>query len=140
MTFSVGPHLPWRPARSGQVHVASSAVPGRSLEFWSGRLRQPGVEFTRATRFGVDTLVLKDFDSIQVELAGEASDERWKPWPDSPVDPHHQIRSFHSVTLTEESDEATNHFLADTMGFCKDSSKGNRTRFETGARGPTSIL
>src|SRR5207245_3534163 len=103
-------------------------------------LRLLGLESPRATLIGTDTLVLNDFDGIQVELAGEASDERWKPWRDSPVDPHHQIRSFHSVTLTEESDEATNHFLTDTMGFRKVSSEGNRTRFETGAGGPTSIL
>ena len=140
MTFFGWPHLPWRPAGSGQVTVVSFAVPGRSLEFWSGRLRGLDVEFTRATRFGIDTLVLKDFDGIQVELAGDASDERWKPWPDGPVDPHHAIRSFHSVTLTEESDAATIHFLTDTMGFRKVSSEGNRTRFETGAGGPTSIL
>src|SRR6266699_2245823 len=113
MTFFGWPHLPWRPAGSGQVTVVSLAVPARSLEYWSGRLR---------------------------ELGGEASDERWKPWPDGPVDPHHAIRSFHSVTLTEESDEATIHFLTDTMGFRKVASEGNRTRFETGAGGPTSIL
>ncbi len=140
MTFFGWPHLPWRPAGSGQVTVVSFAIPGRSLEFWSGRLRELGVEFTRATRFGIDTLVLKDFDSIQIELAGEASEERWKPWPDGPVDPHHAIRSFHSVTLTEESDEATSHFLTDTMGFRKVGTEGNRTRFETGAGGPSSVV
>jgi len=140
MTFFGWPHLPWRPAGSGQVTVVSFAIPSHSLEFWSGRLRELGVEFTRAARFGTDTLVLKDFDGIQIELAGEASDERWKPWPDGPVDPHHAIRSFHSVTLTEESDEATVHFLTDTMGFLEVAREGNRTRFETGAGGPSSIL
>src|SRR5713101_3544761 len=135
MTFFGWPHLPWRPAGSGQVTVVSFAVPGRSLEFWAGRLRELSVEATRTIRFGIDTLVLRDFDGIQVELTGEASDERWKPWPDGPVDPHHQIRSFHSVTVTEESDEATIHFLTETMGFRKVASEGNRTRFETGAAG-----
>jgi glyoxalase family protein len=128
MTFFGWPHLPWRPAGSGQVTVVSFAVPNRSLEFWSGRLRGLGVEFTRATRFGTDTLVLKDFDSIQVELVGEASDERWKPWPDGPVDPHHAIRSFHSVTLTEESDAATIKFLTETMGFRRGAVRGGGGR------------
>jgi glyoxalase family protein len=64
----------------------------------------------------------------------------WQPWPDSPVDPHHQIRSFHSVTLCEESDLNTIQFLTDTMGFRKVASDGNRTRFETGAGGPSSVL
>src|SRR5207245_511790 len=105
----------------------------KNVDFYVGIL---GLRFIKKTvNFDVP-----DTYHIQVELAGEASDERWKPWPDSPVDPHHQIRSFHSVTLTEESDEATIHFLTDTMGFRKVSSEGNRTRFETGAGGPTSIL
>ncbi len=131
MTFFGWPHLPWRPAGSGQVTVVSFAVPNRSLEFWTGRLRDLNVEASRVTRFGIDTLVLKDFDSIQIELVGEASDERWQPWPDSPVDPHHQIRSFHSVTLCEESDLKTIQFLTDTMAFRKVAGEGNRTRFET---------
>src|SRR5216683_411444 len=135
MTFFGWPHLPWRPAGSGQVTVVSFAVPNRSLQFWTGRLRDLNVEASRATRFGIDTLVLKDVDSIQIELVGEASDERWQPWPDSPVDPHHQIRSFHSVTLCEESDLNTIQFLTDTMAFRKVASEGNRTRFETRAGG-----
>src|SRR5713226_2342018 len=63
MTFFGWPHLPWRPAGSGQVTVVSFAVPGRSLEFWAGRLRELSVEATRTIRFGINTLGLKDFDS-----------------------------------------------------------------------------
>jgi glyoxalase family protein len=140
MTFFGWPHLPWRPAGNGQVTVVSFAIPNRSLQFWTGRLRDLNVESTRVSRFGIDTLVLKDFDSIQIELVGEASDERWQPWPDSPVDSHHQIRSFHSVTLCEESDLNTIEFLTETMGFRKVGSDDNRTRFETGAGGPSSVL
>ncbi len=140
MTFFGWPHLPWRPAGSGQVTVVSFAVPGRSMDFWAKRLSGLGVEAARTTRFGIDTLVLADFDTIQIELVGEASDERWKPWPDGPVDPDHQIRSFYSVTLTEESDLATIGFLTDGMGFRKVGSEGNRTRFETGAGGPSSLV
>src|SRR5258708_23921429 len=140
MTFFGWPHLPWRPAGSGQVTVVSFAVPARSMQFWTGRLRDLNVETSRVTRFGIDTLVLKDSDSIQIELVGEASDERWQPWPDSPVDPHHQIRSFHSVTLCEESDLNTIQFLTDTMGFRNVASEENRTRFETGAGRPSSVL
>jgi glyoxalase family protein len=140
MTFFGWPHLPWRPAGSGQVTVVSFAIPERSIDFWAGRLRQLDVEVERTSRFDIETLVVKDFDSIQVELVGEASDERWKPWPDGPVDAQHQIRSFHSVTLCEESELATIKFLTETMGFRKLASEGNRTRFETGAGGPGAVL
>lgn len=140
MTFFGWPHLPWRPAGSGQVTVVSFAVPSRSIEFWAGRLRDLGVKATHTTRFGIDTLVTADFDGIQIELVGEASDERWKPWPDGPVDPHHAIRSFHSVTLCEGSDEATIKFLTEAMGFRKVGHEGNTTRFATGDGGPSSVV
>ncbi|HEX7264814.1 MAG TPA: ring-cleaving dioxygenase [Candidatus Dormibacteraeota bacterium] len=140
MTFFGWPHLPWRPAGSGQVTVVSFAIPERSTDFWAGRLRQLDVEVERTSRFDIETLVVKDFDGIQIELVGDASDERWRPWPDGPVDAQHQIRSFHSVTLCEESDLATVNFLTETMGFRKVASEGSRTRFETGAGGPRAVL
>jgi glyoxalase family protein len=140
MTFFGWPHLPRRPAGSGQVTVVSFAIPEPSTEFWTARLQQLGVEVERTSRFDIETLVVTDFDGIQVELVGEASDERWKPWPNGPVDAQHQIRSFHSVTLCEESDLATVKFLTETMGFRKLGSEGSRTRFETGAGGPRAVL
>ena len=140
MTFFGWPHLPWRAAGAGQVVVVSFAVPAPSMGFWAARLRQLGVEATRTRRFDQDTLVLKDPDGIELGLVGNASDERWVPWPQGPVAREHAIRGFHSVTLMENSAEDTVEMLTNTMGFRQTGREGNRTRFETGAGGPDSVL
>ena len=140
MTFFGWPHLPWRAAGAGQVSVVSFAVPESSMGFWTARLRQLGVEATRTRRFDQETLVLKDPDGIELGLVGDASDERWVPWPQGPVAPEHAIRGFHSVTLMEQAAEKTLETLTSTMGFRRTASEGNRTRFETGAGGPDSVL
>src|SRR2546421_875250 len=104
MTFFGWPHLPWKPQGNGQVTVVSCAVPEGSLDYWARRLPRHGVEFARTSRFGADALVLQDADRIEIELVGQATDERWSPWEASPVELKHQLRGFHSVTLGVERD------------------------------------
>jgi len=140
MTFFGWPEWPRRKAGSGQVTTVSFAVPRLSLDFWQSRLDKLGVQGTRTSRFGTDALVLDDADGIELELVGEASDERWVPWPDSPVGEEHAIRGFHSVTMTVAESAATFDLLVKTMGFRKAGQEGRRTRFETGKGGPHAIL
>jgi glyoxalase family protein len=140
MTFFGWPSWPKRKAGSGQVTTVSFAVPQRSLDFWNGRLRKLGVEMSRASRFGTDAIVLADPDGIELELVGMASDDRWVPWKDSPVDEENAIRGFHSVTMTVAESTATVDLLVKTMGFRKAAQDGRRTRFETGQGGPDAIL
>ena len=140
MTFFAWPHLPWGPRGSGQVTVVSFAVPGDSLDYWSGRLRQLGIEVSRAGRFDMEAIGLRDPDGIELELVAAASDARWAPWSGGPVDPLHAIRGFHSVTLCVREDEATVHLLSDSMGFRAAASEGRCTRFETGSGGPGAVV
>lgn len=140
MTFFGWPDWPKQKAGSGQVTTVSFAVPKGSLDFWNSRLRKLGVNVSQANRFGVDALALQDADGIELELVGDASDDRWVPWPDSPVDQAHAIRGFHSVTMTVAEAAATFDLLVETMGFRKTAQDGRRTRFETGQGGPHSIL
>jgi glyoxalase family protein len=140
MTFFGWPTWPSRRAGSGQVTTVSFGVPERSLDFWSKRLQKMGVESSRMSRFDKDLVVLQDPDGIELELVGHATDERWVPWEDAPVDKDHAIRSFHSVTLTLAETAATFALLTDTMGFRKSGEEGNTTRFETGSGGPHSIV
>jgi len=95
---------------------------------------------SRASRFGTDAIVLADPDGIELELVGMASDDRWVPWKDGPVDEEHAIRGFHSVTMTVAESTATVDLLVKTMGFRKAAQDGRRTRFETGQGGPDAIL
>jgi glyoxalase family protein len=136
MTFFGWPHLPRRPPGSGQVTRVAFAVPHGSLDYWARRFKELRVEATRTSRFNADSILVKDPDGIQVELVGQASDDRWVPWPDGPVDVDSAIRGFHSVTMTVSKAEATVHLLTGTMGFRQAGQEGKVTRFETGAGGP----
>jgi glyoxalase family protein len=140
MTFFGWPHLPWKPQGSGQVSVVSFAVPEESLGFWSKRLARLGVDFAQTRRFGADALVLQDADRIEIELVGQASDERWRPWEASPVEVRHQIRGFHSVTLCVREDEPTLRFLTETLGFRQNDRDGGRTRLSTGEGQASALL
>jgi glyoxalase family protein len=140
MTFFGWPEWPERKTGSGQVTTVSFAVPKDSLDFWGGRLRNLGVDASRTGRFDQDLIVLRDPDGIEIELVGHATDERWVPWPEAPVDSDHAIRGFHSVTLTLSEAAATTALLTDTMGFRQVSKEGNRARLVTGEGRPHSIV
>ena len=140
MTYFGWPHLPWRRGGNGQVTVVAYAVPAGSLEHWSQRFKEMGVEATRSERFGAGVISLHDPDQIQLELVGEADDARWKPWPDSPVAAEHQVRGFHSVHLAVAEEEPSAEFLTGTLGFREVSRDGARVRLETGPGGPNAVL
>jgi glyoxalase family protein len=140
MTFFGWPTWPGRRAGSGQVTTVSFAVPPDSLAFWSGRLSNLGRDATRSSRFGAETIAVRDPDGIEVELVGNANDERWVAWRDGPVHPENAIRGFHAVTMTVAEAAATDELLARTMGFRKVGQEGGRSRYETGAGGPNATL
>ncbi|HET7420936.1 MAG TPA: ring-cleaving dioxygenase [Candidatus Dormibacteraeota bacterium] len=140
MTFFGWPTWPRQRAGSGQVTTVSFAVPGGALDYWGNRLRKLGVDHRMTNRFETDAIVLRDADGIAIELVGQASDERWQPWAESPVDRDHAIRGFHSVTMTVAEAAATADLLTRTMGFRNAAHEGNRTRFETGDGGAHSIV
>jgi len=140
MTFFGWHHLPWRSAANGQVTVIAFAVPEQSLDFWSGRLRELGVESSRTERFGAGVIALRDPDQIQLELVGQSSDDRWSVWPDSPVAAENQVHGFHSVKLSVAEEEPTARFLTETMGFREVARERGWVRFETGPGGPNALL
>ena len=141
MTFFGWPTWPARRAGSGQVTTVSFAVPDSSIDFWVARLAMSrGLDVERGERFGSGVIALQDPDGIELELVGQASDERWTPWPHGPVPVEHAIRGFHSVTLTVAEMTGTAELLTRTMGFRSASREGSRHRFETGTGGPNAIV
>ena len=140
MTFFGWPAWPRQRKGSGQVTAVAFTVPAGALEFWSRRLRELRIEHQRATRMDTDLIQIQDADGIEIELVAQATEQKWVPWPESPVDPEHAIRGFHSVTMTLAEAAATFQLLAGTMGFRQAGKEGRRTRFETGAGGPHSIV
>ena len=125
MTFFGWPTWPKRKPGSGQVTTVSFAVPKGSLDYWNNRFRQLGLSVKRTSRFGTDGIAVVDPDGIELELVGDASDERWVPWTDSPVDQGAAIRGFHSVTMTVAESTATIDFLVNTMGFREAAKEGS---------------
>ncbi len=140
LTFFGWPQLPWAPQGVGQVTTVAFAVPEGSLGYWSQRLTGMGVETARAERFGLGVIAFRDADEMQLELVGQASDDRWCPWQEGPVPPQHQIRGFHSVRLTVREDEPSERFLVEVMGFRETGREGGQLRLATGAGGPDSLL
>jgi glyoxalase family protein len=138
MTFFGWPHLPWGPQVAGQVHTVGFAVPRGSLDFWERRLGNLGIRAEAGP--GDDTLTLQDPDGIALNLVGEASDSRWLPWEESPVDATHQVRGFHSVGLCVQDEGPTARFLTETFGFREIARDAGRVRFQTGEGGPHAIL
>jgi glyoxalase family protein len=136
MTFFGWPTWPQQRAGSGQVTTVSFQVPAGSLGFWSNRLKDLAVDHRMVSRFDSDVLALRDADGIELELVANATDDRWQPWKDGPVDVQHAIRGFHSVTMTLAEVGATFNLLTSVMGFRVAAEDGRRTRFETGAGGP----
>jgi len=118
MTFFGWPSWPKRTAGSGQVTTVHSPCEG-SLDYWNSRLRKLGMSLKRTSRFGNEGIVLADPDGIELELVGDASDERWVPWKDSPVDQDHAIRGFHSVTMTVPNPRRRSISWSTTMRFTR---------------------
>ena len=140
MTFFGWPSWPRQRPGSGQITTVSFQVPPGSLGFWSNRLKALGADHRMVTKFDSDAIACHDPDGIEIKLVANASDERWQPWPDGPVDRDHAIRGFHSVTMTLAEVAATFTLLTAVMGFRVAAEEGARTRFETGDGGPHATL
>jgi glyoxalase family protein len=140
MTFFGWPQLPWAAQGAGQVTTVAFAVPEGSLGYWSQRLAGMGVGTARADRFGLGVIALRDADGMQLELVGQAADDRWSPWEEGPVPSRHQIRGFHSVRLSVREEEPSARFLVEVLGFRETERERGRLRLATGAGGPDSLL
>ncbi len=131
MTFFAWPGATGGKAGPPQATVTAFSVPRGSIGFWCERLAEAGADLgDRFTRFGNETVALKDPDGMGLELV--ASDDSREAWRSGPVGPEQAIRGFHSVTLAEEGYERTAELLTGTMGFRKTGEDGNRFRYAAG--------
>jgi glyoxalase family protein len=117
--------FPWAqmaPSREGYglSSEVSLAVPPGSLDFWSERLQQHGVNVSPIeSRFGQTVLPLRDPHGLHVALV-ESQDSLGRPfapWDRSPIPPQHQIRGLESARLVERDLVRTSSFLTEAMGF-----------------------
>lgn len=137
--------FPWRgmprgKAGAGQVTVTSFAVPGGSLNYWTRKLRENGVEPTSIVRFDEEAITFQDYDGMAIELISSKQPDARTGWVGGPIPDEAAIRGFHSATLATSRLDASAKLLTATMGFRKTEQDGKRHRFETGAGGAHSIV
>ena len=115
--------FPWRHMAPGRDGIGITrevmlAVPLGTLDAWSERLREHGVDHDAPSeRFGERTLLLADPDGLELALVETADDPPGRPWDDSPVPADMQIQALHGVRLPLRDMEPTVGFLTDTLGF-----------------------
>jgi glyoxalase family protein len=128
--------FPWPGARrgrhgTGQVAVASFAIPKGAISYWRDRAKTYGVSSAQVlTRFGDEILPLSDPDGLQLELVASEDGSEGAT----------AISGFHSATISEEGYEQTARLLTETMGFRLTGEHGNRFRFEIGPGGASHIV
>ncbi|SNZ16224.1 glyoxalase family protein [Natronoarchaeum philippinense] len=127
---------------AGQTRDTAYAIRPDSLEYWTDRLDDRGVEFERTERFDETVLRFEDPDGIGLELVATdlADDAEVQPWADGPVPVEHQLRGFHGVTLGVAEFGPTESVLTDVLGYELDRQADGRRRYRAADGGPHSIV
>lgn len=139
--------FPWPDTRrgrqgAGQVAVTSFAIAPSSVGFWIERFINKRVEFSQPQARYDDERVIafKDHDGFMAELVAHPLAEAKPGWDGAGVPPEHSIRSLYSVTLWQDSCDATGELLRDSLGFRLVREQGSVYRYAAGDGGPGSIV
>ncbi|QLK27229.1 ring-cleaving dioxygenase [Natrinema zhouii] len=129
MTF-----FPYTDARPGQVGTGQASavaflIPAESLEFWTDRLADAGVDAETEARFGDTVVSFEDPDGLPLELVARSDAPAGDP-PAGPVPDEHAIRGFFGVTLSLATAGPTAELLR-TMGYSETDEAGSRRRYES---------
>ena len=118
LTFFPWPRMQGARPGHGLSTEVSLAVPAGTLDFWTDRLAQNGVNMAAIeTRHGDRALPFSDPHGLHVALV-ETSDRReFTPWDKSPVAADKQILGLHAVRLWERDVTMTADFLTRVLGF-----------------------
>jgi glyoxalase family protein len=137
MTFFPWPGTPRGRRGTGQATTTSFSVPEGSLGWWQQRLAALGVETPAVEDRGTEeALAFEDPDGLLIELVAHAGTDPDVPWEGSEVPGEHQIRAFHSVTLTESGRAPTSELLTGLLGFELLEERPDRHRYGVDGGGP----
>jgi glyoxalase family protein len=137
MTFFPWPGTPRGRRGTGQATTTSFSVPEGSLGYWQQRLDRMGVAVHEiVTRASEDALSFEDPDGLLIELVAHPGADPTVPWSRSPVPGEHQVRGFHSVTLTEADAGGTADMLTRMLGFELAEETADRHRYTLDGGGP----
>lgn len=139
MTFFPWANAPKGTQGTGQLTVTSFSVPEDSLEYWTDRLSENGVEAGEPEeRFGDAVLPFIDADGMKLELV--ANRDGRDPWRDGTVLAEHAVRGFHGVTLSVANPERTAQVMTETLGFRESADEDGRNRYEAGEGGTGNLV
>jgi glyoxalase family protein len=113
----------------GQVTTTAFLIPADSVDFWTDRLAEAGVDAEPTERFGDPVVAFEDPDGLQLELVAR-EDAPPANLPDAPVPEAHAVRGFFGVTLSLASTDPTANLLQ-AMGYEETTAAHGRTRFES---------
>ena len=141
LTFFPWEGVPRGKQGSGMATEIGYSVPGKSLTFWTQRLKEYYVNITATgTRFGEDYIAFEDPDGLPLTLIIPKNTDGRKPWETDEVKADVATRGFHSITLTLASVKGTASVLTDIFGYEFSGHEGNRYRYTTNAVETASIV
>lgn len=113
--------FPWENKKMGEIgdgQVATTiyAIPENSIDFWAKRLTDKGVDFVRGSRFGQETLLIKDFHNLNIELV----EKNWGKANSYAVDditPETAIQGFAGAIIYSHRPANTLHFFEDVLNW-----------------------
>lgn len=138
--------FPWEGIRQGRngtgmITEIRYAVPPRSLEFWSARFKQFGVEQEGTKKlFGEDCLSFRDPDGLKLQLVVPALPDDRAPWVTPEIQEAAAIRGFHSILLKLARKEATAAILTEVFGYELKETEGNSYRYQSSAINSANIV
>ncbi len=131
MTFF--PYVGARPGRvgAGQASTVSFTIPAPSVDYWTGRLADRGIDVETFQRFGDDVVGFADPDGLPLELVAREDASAGDP-ATGPVPAAHAIRGFFSVELSLSDADSTVPLL-EAMGYEETDADetDHRRRFQT---------
>ena len=115
--------FPWENNRigqlgDGQVATTSFAIPAGSLDFWANRFDTKGIRFARGSRFGNETLLVKDFHNLNIELV-EKDWGKENTYTVDDITPETAIQGFAGALLYSHRPDHTVELFDQVFGWHK---------------------
>ncbi|MCQ2010162.1 ring-cleaving dioxygenase [Sporolactobacillus sp. STSJ-5] len=116
----------------GQVGLTSFVIPKGAMAFWESRLAQFKVVFSKAVRFGEQSLQFHDPDGIALELV-EREEGKTSTWQFAGVTADTAIKGFGGAVLRSIQPQQTTRLLEKVMGFARIGEEDGYIRFQSEA-------
>lgn len=100
---------------TGQVTELGLRIPESSIQYWKDRLHEHEVPYEVENLRRKETVILQDPDGLGIRLIPEKNDD-FKPWEDSDVPEHNQIRGMKQVKIEASHYDLTRQ-LIELMGL-----------------------